>query len=677
MYRKTPLLLLIVVWLPSLGGRCAHAGASTPEKHAGLFPIEVIVGYEDKRKEAITRWGYIDASGRVVIRPTYEEAGDFHEGLAPVKMPGKGKYGYINTRGEWAIKLPRPRYYHLARFSCGVARITLHKSDWNDLFEEKGLDVWPVPHYYIGRTGKVVIEPRSSLQYPDGSFYEDRLDAKSKPAVKRQRNREEVQHGFIDPSGRRVIDFQFDETRPFSNGLAAVRVAYKWGYIDRMGRSVIPCEFLAAWDFSEGLAAVATKESWVYIDRSGRAVIKLRRRGKPLHPTWLRGPSLTRTGEISKGFAPGRFSEGLAAAPSVEEKSVVGWRYIDRAGNTAIKYVFQAAGDFSEGLALVWLPGARVTYARPGFGRSRREGRSEGVLSYIDKAGRIAIEGPFIRARPFWGGLARVETHDTWGYVDKSGRFVWQGPKRPTERLEKVTYRKGTLVAWEGEDPLAGKPDRPEKPLPRLTSPPVPALPPAREQVGNPKPGQSLDLLPLIQPKKDAVKGRWQLLGPSLAASGSAYDTRLMIPVAPRGSYALELRLTRTAGRDAASVHLPVGSSSCVLLLHGWGGETSGLDLLAGKRANANPTTARHPRLKNGRACTLKVRVIIRGDRADIQADLDGRKLIRWQGTQASLSKRTKLPDDRCLGLGVARGVDWTFSVLRLTMLSGKAELRR
>ena len=48
------------------------------------------------------KWGFIDRSGKIVITFEYEDAGNFSEGLAPVKK--EGKWGYISRTGE--VKIP-------------------------------------------------------------------------------------------------------------------------------------------------------------------------------------------------------------------------------------------------------------------------------------------------------------------------------------------------------------------------------------------------------------------------------------------------------------------------------------------------------------------------------------------------------------------------------------------
>ncbi|MHB1000842.1 MAG: WG repeat-containing protein [Armatimonadota bacterium] len=48
------------------------------------------------------KYGYIDTNGKVVIKPRFEEAEQFHNGLAKVKVGGK--YGFINKTGAIVIK---------------------------------------------------------------------------------------------------------------------------------------------------------------------------------------------------------------------------------------------------------------------------------------------------------------------------------------------------------------------------------------------------------------------------------------------------------------------------------------------------------------------------------------------------------------------------------------------
>ena len=60
------------------------------------------------KEEALARvqigdqWGYINPTGKFVIKPHFDDVRSFSEGLASVK--NGGKYGFINPTGEVVIK---------------------------------------------------------------------------------------------------------------------------------------------------------------------------------------------------------------------------------------------------------------------------------------------------------------------------------------------------------------------------------------------------------------------------------------------------------------------------------------------------------------------------------------------------------------------------------------------
>ena len=75
-----------------------------------------------------------------------------------------------------------------------------------------------------------------------------------------------------------VIPCEWERTRDFSEGLAAVFKDSKWGFIDTTGKLVIPCE----WDgidstkqtvFYGGFAHVEKDDKWGIIDTAGTLVV--------------------------------------------------------------------------------------------------------------------------------------------------------------------------------------------------------------------------------------------------------------------------------------------------------------------------------------------------------------------------------------------------------------------
>ena len=52
---------------------------------------------------AANKWGFMDKNGTAIIQHQYDEAQDFKEGLAAVRI--KDKWGYINKQGALVIPL--------------------------------------------------------------------------------------------------------------------------------------------------------------------------------------------------------------------------------------------------------------------------------------------------------------------------------------------------------------------------------------------------------------------------------------------------------------------------------------------------------------------------------------------------------------------------------------------
>ena len=86
----------------------------------------------------ISEYGYIDKTGNMVIKPQFDSAFEFSEGLAEVKI--QGKYGFIDSKGKTVIA---PAFDGAGSFSEGLA--------WVKVQGKYG---------FIDKTGKVVIEPQ-------------------------------------------------------------------------------------------------------------------------------------------------------------------------------------------------------------------------------------------------------------------------------------------------------------------------------------------------------------------------------------------------------------------------------------------------------------------------------------------------------------------------------------
>ena len=190
--------------------------------------------------------------------------------------------------------------------------------------------------------------------------------------------------------------------------------------------------------------------------------------------------------------------------------------------------------------------------------------------------------------------------------------------------------------------------------------------------------GTWMDLLALVDPAKDKVEGSWQRTPGGLAAVQRVRQSRITIPVAPEGSYELQLQFARTEGNDAIATVLPVGSAKVILFLCTYAGKAHGLSDIRRAPAVNNETTVTPGTIENGRDHYLQVRVDLEDAKAQIRVGLDGRSIIDWKGDPSDLSARGgwDVPQAGCLGVG-ANGAIITWRSARLRMLSGEARLLR
>lgn len=170
-------------------------GQSSRNQPSELFPI-----YKDRK------WGYIDNTGKVVIEPKFDEAREFVDGLAIVKMGGR--YGYVDTTGQIAIDVPFDSVSTIHQFSEGLALI----------------HVGGIGYRYIDKKGQVVLAPKADQAW-DFSEGLARINQFGK-------------WGYMDKTGQIVIEPIYDEAKDFSGGLARVELGRRWGYIDKTGKFI-------------------------------------------------------------------------------------------------------------------------------------------------------------------------------------------------------------------------------------------------------------------------------------------------------------------------------------------------------------------------------------------------------------------------------------------------------
>jgi WG containing repeat len=347
------------------------------------------------------KYGFIDKSGKVVIKPQFQGIYDFSDGLAKIYTSGEFNTAYIDETGKIVIE---PKFDIGSDFSEGFAWVGFdpekkpYKIGKLTLYSSQSSHSFNYNIGFIDKTGKFITKPIFTFA---GKFSEDLAFVRTK----------ENKFGFIDKTGKFAIKPKFDWADDFSEGLALVFLKGKYGFIDKTGKMIIKPQFTKAENFSEGLAVVkiggAVREpnlgsqivtttfadtNYTYIDKTGKVVFKLK------------------AGEANS------FSEGLA---SFEPFGDYRHGFIDKTGKIIIEPKFMGSTNFSEELASIILEAKDKSFG------------------FIDKTGKVVFETNYHLVDDFKNGLAEIQelspnddiVNAKYGYIDKTGKVIWKPTK--------------------------------------------------------------------------------------------------------------------------------------------------------------------------------------------------------------------------------------------------------
>jgi hypothetical protein len=325
---------ILMIIAPLLLAGCSFFKSS---KEIDLIP------YSQKEK-----YGYFNLEGEIVINPQFAYATAFREDIALVKTTGdKGKWGYIDKSGKFIINAT---YKDATVFQEGLAWVILENGAPSAI-DKKG-DI------------KFTLKEAESVRL----FSED-LAAFSKV------DSTSTIWGFVDQSGKQIINPQFDEVGDFNDGKCAVKNKEgKWGYIDKSGKIVINPQFDNAEAFKDGKAGVRLDDKAGVIDKDGK---------------YLVNPQFK--------FA---YVDGDKYLIQQDDK----WGWCDKEGKIIINPQFDDAIFFGDSkLASI---------------------KSSDKWGYIDGEGKFMINPQFDNAYPFMKNLAIVKSGGKYGLIDKEGKYI-------------------------------------------------------------------------------------------------------------------------------------------------------------------------------------------------------------------------------------------------------------
>jgi len=314
------------------------------------------------------RWGFVDHTGNLVIKPVFDDVSPFSQGLAAVSKGGR--WGYSNTHGELVIP---PRYRSASAFRNNRARVT-------------GFD--DIAGY--------ILPDGSLLCSDDWKAHGDFSDQRAVVA------RGEL-FGFINSAGQIVIEPVYRTARNFNSGIAIVGNGELVGAIDTAGREILPVSFDRLKHASaKGLILAQRGDTAIVFNSSGEIIfsesparfidtdgkIVALRSGEAARLTYLLQEEADKSfhasnsllwrdflylgenrwaGQTDNGFflldSSGQpisetvydqinlFQDGIAVCSRASH-----WGYIDTTGRPLTPFIFGLAWDFKEGFARAAFP---------------------------------------------------------------------------------------------------------------------------------------------------------------------------------------------------------------------------------------------------------------------------------------------------------------------------------
>lgn len=413
------------------------------------------------------RFGFIDQKGNVIIPATFLNAGNFREGLAPVRLDGT--WGYINTNGEFVIAA---QFEHAGEFFEGIAIV--NKDGKNYYIDKLGNQPFESVYKQIENFdgGRAIVQTytdKYGLIDKQGRLAADTVFLRVVPTLpnrylvqglnhKDDSWSEPIHHfeaGVIDGNGKFIVPYgKYMEIGQFQYGYAAVSVAYEngdvsgdftiTGFIDTTGKFLYGQK-------SNGNAYVngqagdgSFQIQYTKQDDKGTQVeyiALMGMDGKPL----LDDPKYTRINTFNCGRA---FAED-------EDRNY--W-LLDRKGKLVVSQPFQNVlnGQFFNNIAFVlenskWkgIDTNGITVFPPVFEEiilypvidnyfRFSETKKETLYGIADTKGRIIIPAKLqkVDGRGFENELLRTVVDDRLAYFDTSGKQVWIQQSHPGDNKD-------------------------------------------------------------------------------------------------------------------------------------------------------------------------------------------------------------------------------------------------
>lgn len=341
------------------------------------------------------KWGFVNDSLELKIKPTYEWVSDFSEGAAAVML--NEKVGFINKNNTTVIAFD---YDEAEPFVNGLAIVG--KNDKYGLINRTGEIIVPIIYDEIGPTNNEFISIELNEKY-----------------------------GFIDTKGNLKVGLQYQSVGDFNNGIAYVKQNDKYGIIDTNLYYVIKPKYEWIDNLENDFIRIRENNLYGVIDAKGNYIVK---------------PIYSQLTEVENGLAmvvkDSKYgyikSDGSIAIPIelVYQEGVINWgmfnknKYarvitenkfgmIDTLGNKFMPALFEDVGEMNDDLIAI---------------------KRNGSWGYCDYDIKLRIPYNYDYASGFTDNMAIVKKDDLYGVIDKKGSYIIE------PIYEEIEWFKGNLL---------------------------------------------------------------------------------------------------------------------------------------------------------------------------------------------------------------------------------------
>jgi len=189
---------------------------------------------------------YLNEKFKEIPTSDYSDVGNFNNGMASVYLPGKKKFGFIDSTGRLCV--PAIYDHPESGFAMEDGRSAIVRMN-----SKKGV---------INRKGEVIIPFLYDELYGSRNGYLAYLNRKA---------------GFIDLKGSIIVPLLYDNIETRYDSFLNVQVNGKWGVINNLNKLMVPTIYdKIANAFIDGLLAVKNNGRWGFVNAKGQVIIPVK-----------------------------------------------------------------------------------------------------------------------------------------------------------------------------------------------------------------------------------------------------------------------------------------------------------------------------------------------------------------------------------------------------------------